>query len=452
MKKIFNFFPSTLYPLPSTLPYVWLAWKITFYKGNPTIQKFSVLTAIFAIAFGTASLLVTIGGIDGFHQEIKQRILGLSPHVFIRLRTDARNIEKDAGILTEALASQRNLHLSPFVISQVMVRTPSGTLGMVLKAVDPRREGEVTGLRRLIKKGDWFDQSKTSDFSAKGGSASGGRLQTSDLKSSIPIIIGTEAAINLGLTVGSKAALLTSSGSDSFLSLPQIRSAEVAGIFESGYYEYDSSLVYASLNDVERLWGAGNASANAIFWLGIKGDDPEKAGQVAREISKELSSLPQVRQVLAWGEMNRSLFSALKLEKLMLTLVISLIIFIASIAVASNLIMISAMKTKMIGSLRSMGASRGEVLCLMLAVGGLLGILGVAAGLALTCPIALILLKTHWIRMPPEIYMIDRLPFVLDFATTAAVCLFAWAVSVLASVLPAYKTARLDASQILRYG
>ncbi|MBI4064520.1 MAG: ABC transporter permease [Elusimicrobia bacterium] len=435
--KIFSSSGSPLTPHPSPLPYIWLAWKIIFYKGNPTIQKFSVLTAIAAIGVGMASLLVTIGIMDGFHREIKNRILGVSPHVFARLHAD-----NEAQALRQADRAAKNLAgplgagFSPFAIGQAMIRTRSGSMGVVVKAIDPKREPSVTNLAGLVKRGNFFENNAEKP---------GGHQDTE----AIPLLIGSELAVSLGADVADQVALFASAGS-SMAEMPRILKGVVRGVFESGYYEYDSSLVYIPLYSAGRLWSG--REQGTLFWLGVKGKDPEKAEALALELSKTIDPSAKVSQILTWGQMNKNLFSALKLEKLMLTLVLSLIIFVASVSVTSNLIMIAAQKTKMIGSLSSMGISKTEVAKLMLAIGGMLGALGIIFGLFLTVPVDFILTKTDWVRLPAEVYMIERVPIELGWLNVLGVAFFTWVVSLAASALPAYRTSRLDPSQILRYG
>ncbi|MBI2070028.1 MAG: ABC transporter permease [Elusimicrobia bacterium] len=433
--------PNSLTPspngTPSKFPYIWLAWKIIFFKGNPTIQKFSVATAIAAMGVGVASLLVTIGVIDGFHQEVQKRILGLSPHVFVRLDTDAETRAGEIKAVHEVLGARAGLSLAPFAIGQAMVRTPAATLGVVVKAVDPDAEAKATNLPQSLKRGRWFSSEPSHPVDG--------------VRPAIPLVIGGELAQTLAASPGSRVALIASTGADSLVGLPRILAGEITGVFESGYYEYDSTLAYMPLDRAKELW-ASQDDVNALFWLGLRSRDPDDAETIAGDLSRQLAARDRVSQVLTWGQMNKSLFAALKLEKLMLTLVLSLIIFVASITVTSNLIMLSAQKTKMVGSLRSLGITQKELARLMLAVGGTLGFLGVLAGLAISCPVIFIILKSGWIRLPPEVYMLEHFPVALDLWDILGVSAFTWVMSLLASALPAYRTARLDPSQILRYG
>ncbi|GEM_PF-1361850 len=407
-----------------------LAWKIIFFKGNPTLQKFSTATAVIAIGIGVASLIITIGVIDGFHAEIKNRILGLSAHVFVRLaRVPKENtnaeIEKVTRIITSADAKTQS---APFAITQAMLRAPGATLGVVLKAIDPQGEPNVSHLNKLLQEGSWFTSKSSTD-------------------NTIELLLGAEAAKNLGVNVGSKVALILSPTASLAPLMPKIVSARVSGIFQSGYYEYDSSLAYIKLDDALKFF-----NSEMLLWIGVNGQDPARAAELAKKITGAANASANVISVISWSEMNKGLFSALKLEKIMLTLVISLIIFIASITITSNLIMLAAQKTKLIGSLRSLGGSRRELGYLMLSIGGLLGFLGSLLGLLITGPLIYLIKNTNLVKLPAEIYMIDRLPINLGASEVLLVVLFAWGVSVLASALPAFGTGRLEVSQILRYG
>ncbi|MFC1520831.1 ABC transporter permease [Elusimicrobiota bacterium] len=418
------------------VPYFWLAWKILRYPHNPTLQKFSILISIIAIAVGVASLIITLGVVNGFHHEIKSRILGLSPHVFMRLAEVEPRVFKISGKeLIDRIRSKKDhvKGVSPFFLGQAILRTGRGSLGVMLKAVDPMHEGEVTRTKDLIIKGKWLEP----------GHAQAPQKRTQ----AVPIIIGSELAENLAVTVGSELLLLAPGHNSALAMTPAIYKAYVKGIFRSGYYEYDSSF---ALIDAMKAYQLRNLIQSA--WIGVKGSDIEKSKELSDTLKAEFADEPAVARIVPWSEINKSLFSALKLEKMMLSLVISLIIFVATVGIASNLILIGSQKTKMLGSLRSLGVSRKELSHLILSLGAILGILGSILGLIISCPIYFLIKYTEIVHLPPAIYMLESLPIRITAGETMIVVILAWILSVIVSIIPAYQTAKLEVSQILRYG
>lgn len=412
----------------------WLAWKIISFKGNPSLQKFSMATSIIAIGIGVAGLLITLGVVEGFHSEIKNRILGLSPHIFVRLNpAPGQNLDSIEKRVTQRLPqTSPQMPAAAFSIGQAMIRSSYSSAGMLIKAVDPQKEPLVTGIRERLIAGVWLPVQHDPKI--------------------VPVLIGIEAAKTLGVTTNDEVALIASTTDGLTVAMPRIKKARVVGIFESGYYEYDSSLAYMPIAYAPDLWQIAGKNDQNTYWIGLRTPNPETAPQTTEKIWSLLAGLADVVAVLPWSRMNRSLFSALKLEKIMLGLVLSLIILVASISVTTNLFMICAQKTKMVGSLRSLGLTKGEIQRLMLCLGGLLGAAGCLLGGAIAVPLGAIIQHTNLITLPADVYMLTRVPFDLKMMDAGLVIILAWLLCVIAGIFPARYTGKIDISQILRYG
>ncbi len=198
---------------------LWLAWKIIFYKNNPTLQKFSIAASIASIAVGVAGLLVTLGVVNGFHSEIKSRILGLSPHVFVRLSLHKHeNLAPAADSVTRTLAAaDPQVKTAAFAVGSVMLRSSYASSGLMLKAVDAQAETGVTGIKGLIIKGEWLTPT-----------------QPHKADTAIDIVLGKEAARATGVSIGDKVAIIASANDSIAMAMPKIETGLVRVIFESG--------------------------------------------------------------------------------------------------------------------------------------------------------------------------------------------------------------------------
>jgi lipoprotein-releasing system permease protein len=260
-----------------------------------------------------------------------------------------------------------------------------------------------------------------------------------------PIVLGKEMADNLGAKVGSTVMVTSPQGElTPFGTVPKYTRFRVVGIFNSGFFDYDSGWAFARLSDAQRLFGLGNL----ISVLEFRVDDIYKADAIARELE---DAAGQGFMATNWMEQNKALFHALRLERLVTFITIGLIVFVAALNILISLIMMVMEKTKDIAVLMSMGTRKAQVRNVFIAQGLLIGVIGTAIGLVLGYAISYAGGQYHIITLSPEVYSIDYVPFAPRVADGAWVALFTVLVSFVATLYPSWSAARILPAEALRY-
>jgi lipoprotein-releasing system permease protein len=391
---------------------------------------FAVLTtaiAIGSVTLGVAALIVTLSVMNGFRADIQEKTLGISPHIIlfgteketaVSLKILKSRVESAAGVESSA----------PFVSGQTLVKSPKAAQGIVLRGILPEEEFKVTGVKKTLIAGDWSD------------------LEDKNAAQKI-VILGRELAHNLGVSLGGGLLIFSPSESASLGgmgSIPKVESYKVGGIFQSGFYEYDSNLAMVSLENARRL-----LSLQGVTALGIKTRDLSRAEKISEAVAYAAGTPYWAR---SWQSMNRNLFQALKLEKIVMTLILTLIILVASFTIISNLILMSIEKTRDIGILRALGASRSSIRKIFFMAGTILGTTGIAAGAMLGILISEILKRTQLIRLPQDVYYVDRLPILIQWTDVAWVVLGALLITSISSLYPARQASAVNPVEAIRYG
>jgi lipoprotein-releasing system permease protein len=320
---------------------------------------------------------------------------------------------------------------------QVMVSRGPRASGAILKAVIPEDENKVSGLLKTVK----FGSAEKLDPPTGPVCAPGEDC----IPQMPPIILGKDLAANLGATIDSFVTVTSPQGElTPFGIVPKLERFKVAGIFDSGFYDYDSAWGLIRLTDAQRLFGLGDV----ISVIQFKIDDIYKAPQVAEELEQAAGKGFEAKN---WMEENKALFHALKLEKVVTFITIGLIVFVAALNILISLIMMVMEKTKDVAVLMSMGARRRQVRRIFILQGLLIGVVGTLAGLIVGYAIALTGAKYHLISLSAEVYSIDYVPFaprVWDGVLVAVVAMF---VSFVATLYPSWAAARVLPAEALRY-
>jgi len=377
--------------------------------------------AIGGTALGVAALLVTLAVMDGFRIDIQEKILGTQPHIVITSPFNA-NLPYEPA-LAEALKSVPGVEAqAPYVSAQALLQSDNRVTGILLRGIIPDLETHVTRLAGILTKGDWR------------------------LLDDHGIVLGQELAESIGARAGQTLTLIAPQAEgDALRQAPRMRQYRVVGIFHSGMYEYDANLAYVTLPAAQDLIGIGKQ----ITGYGVRLTDVDKTVSAERAIIDRLGTGFWVR---SWQDLNRPLFSAMKLERTVMFIILTLIILVSSFTIISNLLLLTIEKGREIGILQAIGASPRQIAKIFLLNGFMLGGSGVGLGLALGVLISELLKHFPIIRLPADVYYIDRLPVRLSMQTieSVAVCAF---FLVLASVLyPAYKAYQMDPVQAIRYG
>jgi lipoprotein-releasing system permease protein len=410
------------------LPYeLFISFK--YLKGRHKQKFVSLITliSVFGVIVGVMTLIVVLAVMSGFQREIRSKILGINAHIFVlNLRGPFENYEKIAQKVKEV---QNVVGVAPFVYSQVMISSGQKVAGAVLKGIEPDTVTKVTNLKSILKLGN-LDCLK----------------DKSNTKHTLPaIILGKELAKNLGVWIGNEVSVISPFGQITPMGqIPKVKKFLVYGIFVSGMYEYDSSLAYISLKDAQSFFDLGNA----VSGLEVKVRDIFKAKEIAQQIQKKLGFPFWTRD---WMDMYKNLFSALKLEKVTMFIILILIVVVAAFNIASSLIMTVMEKKKDIAILKAMGATDKNIMKIFVFQGLIIGLIGTAVGLTGSLGICLLLKHYHFIHLPQDVYYISTLPVEVKFTDVLFVCGGVILLSFLATIYPAKQAARLDPVEALRY-
>ncbi|PIX82466.1 MAG: lipoprotein-releasing system transmembrane subunit LolC, partial [Nitrospirae bacterium CG_4_10_14_3_um_filter_70_108] len=362
------------------------------------------------IALGVAALLTVIAVMTGFEEDLRDKILATNAHLVV-LAHDPVGVTDVAGAVATIRKEEAVTGASPFVLTQVMLSTPGGVSGVVLHGVDPATVGDVSHLPLDMKEG------KVAALAEPPAIVDGDQRRP-------PLLIGNELARSLGVWLGDDVAVISPQGEPSALGgiLPKIRTFRVAGIFETGMYEYDTSMAYCALTEAQSFLKMGSA----VTGIAVKTNDFFHARDTATRVQTALGSPYWARD---WIDMNRNLFSALKLEKVTMFLILTLIILVAAFNIISSLVMVVMEKGREIAILRSMGATRLFIRRIFLWQGSLIGCTGTLIGLVIGLILCTVLDKWHFIQLPGDVYYFTTLPVRMQASDFALVTLAAAALS-----------------------
>jgi lipoprotein-releasing system permease protein len=408
--------------------------------------------SILGVAAGVASLIVALAINNGFRQDLQERLIGSTSHVsLLRIADDGI---KDWPPLLERLSKQPHvLAAAPAIFEQVLISRGPRARGAVLKGMIPADERKVGDLLDTIKEGSATALEENDDQNEGGVGTPPGHDESPDSLAGVrarvaamaPIILGKDMADNLGATVGSVVLVTSPQGElTPFGMVPKYSRFRVVGIFNSGFYDYDSSWAFTRLSDAQRLFGLGDL----ISVIEFKVDDIYKAGEVSQALE---SAAGQGFMATNWMEQNKALFHALRLERLVTFITIGLIVFVAALNILISLIMMVMEKTKDIAVLMSMGTRRAQVRNIFIAQGVLIGIIGTAIGLLLGYAISYAGGHYHMITLSPEVYSIDYVPFAPRLMDGLLVALVAIGVSFIATLYPSWSAGRTLPAEALRY-
>jgi lipoprotein-releasing system permease protein len=397
------------------------------------------LISIGGVAIGVWALTVVLSVMSGFEADLKKKILGHTAHGMV-LSYGANDFTEWRSARGRVLAVRGVSGATPFLYNEVMLSVGDNLTGAVLKGIDPETVGTVTELPASVEEGKlaWLsDPSAIPPAGPRGEPVRDGRPLPG-------IVIGRELSRALRVGVGDEVNVVSPFG-DLGPGGPQPKSRpfRVAAVFYSGMYEYDSKFAYADLAAAQRFFGTGDA----VTGLEVRLQDADASRAVMSRVLFDLGGFPY--RAKDWSELNRSLFSALQTEKVVMAVILGFIVLVASFIIVATLIMLVLEKRREIAVLKSMGAGVPSVMKIFVAEGVVIGAIGTAFGLLLgfgTC----LLIDRVGIPLDPEVYYIANLPVLVDPAQFALVALAALAISYLATIYPATKASRLQPVDGLR--
>ncbi len=405
---------------------IWTGLRFLRFRGKESFVSLITVISVTGVAVGVMTLMVVMSVMSGFDRELKEKFLGVYGNVVI---TSSGLIEDYPRLITLAEDIDRVEAAAPFIAGQVILRTRTRALGVNLRGIDPEAEVRVSRLGEYIQEG---------------------RLNLAEDE----ILVGAQFARICGLQLGDRVIIISPGRG----LLPGAAGARrqgfaVAGIFKSGMAQYDLELAYVNLAAAAELFGFGDG----VNGIGLKIDDVEFAHAVKLEIEKLLP--PPRYQIRSWMELNKPLFAAIQVEKNLMFLIVMLITVVASLNIASTLIVSVKEKTRAIGIFKALGATEAMVRKIFTLQGLLIGLFGtlagVVAGLLLIARIndvADFISARFGIEVfPPDVYYFESIPARINPLETAVIAGCALLISILASLYPAWRAARMEPVQALRY-
>jgi len=385
----------------------------------------STFISMAGVAVGVMALIVVIGVMTGFDQDLKKKILSVNAHVIV-LKQGAP-VTDYGELVAQVQTVPGVVSAVPFIYTQVMYSAPGNISGGVIRGLDLKTIGRGGPPALNVVQGKFAD------------------LADAAPEDPPRAAIGNELSRNLNLGVGDYLNIISPLGTMTPMGrLPRMKAFRVSAIFHSGMYEFDSNLVYTSIPRIQEFLGLGNR----VTGLEVEVKDIYGAEEVAQAILKKLGPGYYTRN---WMQMNRSLFAALKLEKIAMFIILTLIVLVAAFGIASTLFMMVMKKTRDIAILKSMGATRQSIMQIFIMNGLVIGGVGTTVGLGLGLGLCAILKRYQFIPLPRDIYYISTLPVQIQGLDVAAIVVAAMAISFLATLYPSWQAARLDPVEAIRY-
>ncbi|MBU0987525.1 MAG: lipoprotein-releasing ABC transporter permease subunit [Proteobacteria bacterium] len=397
-------------------------------RQKPAFISLITLLSIAGVTVGVMALIVVIAVMAGFESDLKARILGVESHVVLMRHGDSFSEYRQVAEYVKKITGVTGV--TPFIYSQVMLRSSSGVSGAVLRGIDPDSAARVIKIldNDALQKLKKIHQDEKNIASAPG------------------IILGKELARSLGVISGDAVYLISSRGMISPVGhLPAMKRFKVTGIFEAGMHEYDGSLAYIHLTDAQNIM----RMADAVTGIEVRVDDIYNAKKIADKIVAGLGFPYWARD---WMQMNHNLFSALKLEKTVMFIILVLIVLVAAFNIASTLIMMVMGKTRDIAILKAMGATDKSIRKIFIFNGMIIGTVGTVLGIFLGVFLCELLEKYKFIELPGDVYYITTLPVRLEGFDVFIIAAAAIVICFLATLYPAHQASKLNPVEAFRYG
>ena len=403
-------------------------------KRKQTFISIITLLSIIGIMLGVMALIVVLSVMDGFEYEIRDKILGARAHIFL-YQSGGGGIKDYREVITQVEEVPGVLAAAPFASAEVMLSSRGGVAGAFVRGIDPPFESRVSTLKQSITEGDINSLNRDAPGRFPG------------------IIVGKELAKKLILFLGDTVTVISPLGDMGPVGMtPRVKRFQVTGIFEFGMSDYDFTFAYISLPSAQEFLRIGDAATT----IGIKVKDIYQAGIIGDRIKRKLGPAYFTQD---WIEMNKKFFSALKQERVMLFILLSLIVGVAAFNIVSTLIMVVMEKNRDIAILKSMGARRSSIMKVFVFEGFIVGLVGTLFGTLFGLLIAhnmqaivgFLERLLGFEAMSGDVYLLSQLTARVDPVDVLLVIGIAMVISLLATIYPAWKASRLDPAEALRY-
>jgi len=401
-------------------------------KRKSTFISLITLISVAGVALGVMALIIVLAVMTGFEEDLKEKILGTNAHIVVLNGSGAMQDYQE--LLKKVQGIDGVVAATPFIYNQVMLSSGKNVSGVVLRGIDVASDAKVTNLHKSMVEGS---------------------LQALDDKAAkIPgLVIGKELAKNLALIQGDTVDVISPMGNITpFGMMPKLRHFKVAGIFNTGMFEYDSTLAYVSLGEAQNFLGLGDA----VTGIQLRVRDVYKTGALSQVINRELGPPYYARD---WMQMNKNILFALKTEKSVMFIILTLIVLVAAFGIASTLFMVVMEKTRDIAILKSMGATSRSIMRIFVFEGVIIGVLGTVLGvlsgllvaLNLEPIVGLVQKVTGFELFSKDIYYLDHFPSLVIPSDVILISITAVLISFAATLYPSWAASRLSPAEALRY-
>lgn len=440
----------------------WIAWSHLRSKKSDTFLSVTTMLSILGVTAGVAMLNWVISVMTGFEDDLRDKILGANAHVVVfRLGGNVVDVEPTV----EAVSAVPGVAAaSPFVYTEMMLRSPWNGTGVVIKGIDPLRTGNVThlmadltegydaGHEHLVKYGDGDLGVRQHVLEALGAPFPPMGLDDLPLPATpeeplLPgIVIGKELQEHLQIRPGDKVQIVNPLGGGTGpmgVPVPSVKSVRVAAIFDSGMFEYDTKWTYLPNPVAQSLLQLGDE----VTGIEVRATDPDDVEALATRIDDALGYPHYARH---WKTLNAKLFSALALEKWVMGILLNMIVVNAGLLIVTTLIMMVITKGREIAILKAMGATDGSIVRIFVLEGAAIGLIGTLLGTALGL-FGCAVLDRYEYPLETDVYYLDTLPVVVDPQAVVTIAVTAFVVCFLCTIYPAWRAGRLDPVEALRY-
>lgn len=393
-------------------------------KRKGLFALITTLIGVAGVSVGVAALITTLSVMNGFQSDIKEKIIGAQSHILVFGRM-AADVYPEKIKKIEALPDVEGA--APNIYGQAIISHRGQSIGVVIRGLDPEQEAKINNLNDSLVEGAFRPANEDEDAPA-------------------PLVLGTELAENLNVFVGDDVVLISpqsiSTGAGMF---PKMKKFRVSGLLRTGYYEFDNTIAYAPLADASDFLGL----KQGVTGIAVKLKNMNKAEQAAGDIQDAVGYGYAVR---TFAQMNSTLYAALKLEKTVMFIILFLIIAVASLNIASNLILLGTEKLRDIGIMRSLGASPKMIRGIFMWEAMMTATVGIALGVALAALLCWIIATFNIVELPGDIYYLTKVPVRIELSDVLAVIGGSYLVCFFAGWYPAAKASRVNPTDAIRYG